>query len=108
MVDNQSKRPEEVILRRAVARLRAGIMAVTFGMTGGVGLFLMTSWLVLKGGEKVGLHLRLLGNYLPGYTVTWAGAFLGLVYGVVIGAILGASIGWTYNMIVDFRERPNG
>jgi hypothetical protein len=96
---------EEVILRRAVARLRAGVMAVTFGMTGGAGLFIATIWLVVRGGENVGQHLGLLSNYLPGYSVTWAGAILGLLYGLVIGGVIGAAIAWIYNMIVHARER---
>jgi len=105
MVRAGHERPEDLILRRAVARLRAGVMAVTFGLTGGVGLFVATIWLVLRGGQDVGRHLGLLGNYLPGYTVTWVGATLGLLYGLVVGAVLGASLAWTYNMIALYRGR---
>jgi hypothetical protein len=95
---------EDVILRRAVARLRAAVMAVTFGMTGGVGLFVATAWLLIRGGQNVGQHLGLLSNYLPGYSVTWPGAFLGLIYGALLGAIIGATIAWTYNQIALSRS----
>ena len=50
-------------LNRAVARLRAGVMAVVFGMFGGGSLFLATVWLLLRGGENVGKHLSLLHHY---------------------------------------------
>ena len=79
-------------------------MAITFGLTGGVGLFVATAWLLIRGGENVGQHLGLLGNYLPGYAVTWPGAVLGLLYGIVGGAALGASIAWTYNALVLARH----
>ena len=95
---------EDLILRRAVARLRAAVMAVTFGMTGGVGLFIATAWLLVRGGKNVGQHLGLLGNYLPGYSVTWVGAFLGLAYGAVVGGLIGAAIAWTYNTIALSRN----
>lgn len=98
--------PELIVLRRAVARLRGGIMAITFAMTGGLTLFLVTSWLLMRGGENVGQHLGLLSHYLPGYSVTWTGAMLGLLYGLLIGGAIGASIAWTYNMIVVFRDKP--
>jgi hypothetical protein len=103
-MEEHSLQREEAILRQAVARLRAAVMAVTFGLTGGVGLFLATAWLLLRGGENVGQHLGLLSNYLPGYAVTWAGAFLGLAYGVLLGAVIGASIAWIYNRIASARD----
>jgi hypothetical protein len=94
---------EQRTLRRAVARLRAGIMAVTFGMAGGVGLFVATIWLVLRGGDRVGPHLGLLANYLPGYSVTWGGAVLGLFEGGLVGALVGATVAWLYNSFASWR-----
>jgi hypothetical protein len=82
-------------------------MAVTFGMTGGAGLFIATVWLLIRGGENVGQHLGLLRNYLPGYSVTWGGALLGLVYGAAVGAVIGASIAWIYNMIALYRNNES-
>lgn len=94
---------EQRLLGRAVARLRAGIMAVTFGMAGGIGLFIATIWLVLKGGERTGPHLGLLANYLPGYSVTWGGAVLGLLEGGLVGAMVGATVAWLYNSFASWR-----
>ena len=90
-------------LRAAVARLRAGVMAVVFGMTGGALLFLATVWLVIRGGPNVGKHLRLLSNYFPGYTVTWGGAVMGFLYGAAVGAVVGWLVAWVYNWVAGRR-----
>ena len=95
---------EEELIHKAVARLRANIMAVVFGMLGGTGLFVATIWLLVRGGQQVGLHLNLLGNYFPGYQVTWGGSVLGFVYGALAGAAIGWSVAWIYNRVVDLRH----
>jgi hypothetical protein len=95
---------EEELLRAAVARLRASVMAVVFGLTGGTGLFVATVWLVIRGGEKVGQHLSLLGNYFPGYSVTWAGSAIGFAYGASFGMIIGWSVARIYNFIASSRN----
>lgn len=88
----------------AVARIHAGVLAVVCGVIGGVGLFLMTAWLVIKGGPTVGPHLQLLGEYFYGYTVTWTGSLVGLFYGAVVGAAVGWMIGTIYNGVVTLRR----
>ena len=90
---------ERALIRRAVARLRAGILAVVFAMMTGAGLFVATAWLLVKGGENVGATLGLLGNYLPGYAVTWPGAIVGLLYGAAIGGVAGWSLARIYNRL---------
>jgi hypothetical protein len=95
-------------LRTAIARLRASIVAVVFGLTAGGGLMVATAWLVIRGGEEVGPHLGLLRHYLPGYSVTWPGAMLGLIYGTLIGAIVGFAVAWVYNRIADGRQAGGG
>lgn len=76
-------------------------MAIVFGMVGGVGLFLATVWLLIKGGDPVGPTLGLLGNYFPGYAVTWPGALIGFVYGALVGGIAGWSTAWIYNRVAS-------
>jgi len=95
---------EQELIRTATVRLRSRVMAMVFGMLGGTGLFVATIWLVARGGHDVGVHLALLGNYFPGYTVTWTGAFVGLFYGALLGAIAGWSVAWLYNQVVDRRS----
>jgi hypothetical protein len=87
------------LVAAAVARLRAGIMALVFAFCGGTGLFLATVWLLVRGGKKVGEHLGLLANYFPGYRVSWAGSLVGLVYGALLGGAVGYSLAWIYNRL---------
>ncbi len=88
---------EEREVRRAILRLNAQAWGVSFGMLLGIGLFVATAVLVMKGGENVGAHLSLLSVYFPGYRVTWPGAFIGFVYAFVLGYALGRLIGTIYN-----------
>lgn len=90
---------------RAITRMHAGVLALTCGFIGGVGLCGMTVWLLLKGGPHVGAHLQLLRHYFIGYSVTWPGSIVGLFYGALLGAIVGWSIGCIYNGMVYLRHR---
>ena len=95
---------ERVVVARAIARLRAWIVAVVTGMVTGAGLFVATLWLVIKGGERVGQNLSLLSNYFPGYSVTWSGSLVGLGYGALSGAVLGWTVARLYNAMADWRH----
>lgn len=97
--------PDLAQIRRPVVRLQAFVLGISGAVLGGSGLFVMTVWLLVKGGEQVGPHLSLLGQYFPGYSVTWGGAFLGLAYGALVGAVVGAMIGWIYNLVAAARHR---
>ena len=84
---------------RTPARLNARAWGVAMGLLCGLGLFLATNILLLKGGPVVGPRLALLGVYLPGYTVTFAGSLIGLGYGLVIGYAAGWLMGRVYNAL---------
>lgn len=91
-------------LSRAVARIQSTVLALVFGLIGGVGLFAVTVWLLVKGGEHVGSHLQLLNQYFIGYSVSWGGSVIGFFYGALVGGILGWAIGQLYNRIVNYRH----
>ena len=97
--------PEELFLRAAVARLRAGIMATVFALLFGTGLSVATVWLLVRGGPNVGEHLGLLGNYFPGYSVTWPGALLGFFYGGLVGGTVGWLTAWLYNLVAGTADQ---
>ncbi|MEM7199747.1 MAG: hypothetical protein AAF628_05735 [Planctomycetota bacterium] len=97
---------EEQLLEAAVVRLRARILALVIGLVGGVGIFVATASLLIRGGKNVGQHLRLLSNYCPGFTVTWPGAFIGLGYGLLYGAIVGYAVAWIYNRVAGHGAAP--
>jgi hypothetical protein len=92
-------------VNQAVVRLQTGILAVVCALLGGVGLYVMTAWLLIKGGPQVGAHLQLLEHYFIGYSVTWQGSLVGLFYGALVGGAVGWSIGTIYNGIVAIRQR---
>lgn len=83
-----------------LVRLNERAWGLAFGLLCGLGLFLATAILVIRGGATVGPHLGLLGIYLRGYEVTWPGAIVGLVYGLVLGYLAGWAIGALYNRLV--------
>jgi len=99
---------EAEILAAHVARLRASVMAATFALLGGVGLFVATAWLLVRGGDPVGPHLALLSNYFPGYAVTWGGAWIGLGWGALVGGVTGWSLASIYNRLADRRGARRG
>jgi protoporphyrinogen oxidase len=85
-------------LRQAFARLHKAALGVALGTVGGLYLWLATAWLLVRGGDNVGANLRLLGQYLVGFDVTWSGAFIGLAYGFFWGFLLGWMIAYLRNV----------
>jgi hypothetical protein len=92
--------PSEVELHHAIQRLNARAWGIAVALLCSVGLFVATNVLVIKGGSNVGAHLNLLGQYFPGYRVTFVGSLIGFVYTFVLGYILGRLIGTVYNRLV--------
>jgi hypothetical protein len=91
---------EDVALRDAMLRLNGRAWGIAFGLLFGLGLFIATNVLVLKGGPIVGPHLGLLRIYLPGYSVSFVGSLIGFVYMFVIGYAIGRVIGIVYNRMI--------
>lgn len=98
----QPRQTDEI--SRTLVRIKAGALALVCGLIGGVGLFVMTVWLLIQDGPQAGQHLQLLSNYFVGYTVTWPGAFVGLLYGAMTGGGVGWVIGRIYNGVVNARQ----
>lgn len=98
-------RDEARDLTRAVVRIQAKVLAAVCGVMGGAAVFVMTAWLLIKGGPQVGPHLQLLGEFFYGYTVTWKGSLIGFLYGAAIGGAIGWGIGTVYDRIVELRCR---
>jgi ABC-type dipeptide/oligopeptide/nickel transport system permease subunit len=96
--------PDE-LLERAVLRLNGNILGIVLGILGALAIFVATNWLVIKGGDPVGPHLSLLGQYFIGYRVTFVGSLIGMVYAFVVGYLVGRLVGLVYNLVVDVRAR---
>jgi hypothetical protein len=94
---------EKVVLTRLL-QLNATVQGVVTGLITGLAIFIATNWLVLKGGDVVGPHLRLLGQFFIGYDVTFAGSLIGFVYGFAAGFVVGYGVARMYNWIAAFKE----
>jgi len=92
------------LLVARMVRLNATVHGIVLGLVVGLGLFVATLWLVLKGGPVVGPHLALLGQFFIGYRVTLVGSFVGLAYGFVTGFLVAFIVTTLYNWIAGLRE----
>lgn len=83
---------------RAAIRINTKLLALVFGLTAGLLLFIATVVSVVLRALHPGHYefLNLLGVFLPGYEVSVAGAFIGFFWGAVIGAMFGSLVYWAY------------
>ena len=96
---------EEQLIKQAVVRLNGNVIGFVIGTIAALAVFVATNWLVLKGGEVVGPHMRLLDQFFWGYTVTFVGSFIGAAYSFVTGYVCGLLVSWIYNAVVSLRSR---
>ena len=97
---NQLTIEEEQALRRTILRASEQGWGIAIGLLLGLGLFLATVILVVKGGPNPGPHLGLVRIYFPGYTVTWIGSVIGFVYAFVVGYPIGRTVATIYNPLI--------
>jgi len=91
-------------LFKGVLWINSGILGLSLGILFGLGLFIATNFLLIKGGDNVGSHLQLLSQFFIGYKVTFFGSFIGFIYGFIVGTLSGALVSWIYNKFVEFRN----
>ncbi|MGE0126740.1 MAG: NAD(P)/FAD-dependent oxidoreductase [Blastocatellales bacterium] len=91
--------PDEVI-EAVFAKLDPVALGAAFGVVSGLILLLASAALLLKGGPDVGRNLSLLGHYLIGFDVTWAGALLGAGEVGIGGFALGFLVAWLRNWLL--------
>lgn len=99
--------PSDAELKKIVAtrvtQLDAMLHGIVTGLIAGGVIFIATIWLVIKGGDVVGPHLALLGQFFIGYEVTFLGSFVGLAYGFIAGFVLGYVVATLYNWLLRVR-----
>jgi hypothetical protein len=103
MVESTVEKDQEEALQSSMARLNGRAWGIAFGLLLGMGIFIATNLLVLKGGPRVGQHLSLLRVFMPGYRVSFLGSLIGFVYTFVFGYALGRLVGAVYNRLVRTR-----
>ena len=96
--------PDRLIIQ-SFARLDRTAMGVAVGVVFGMTVFGATVILLIKGGTTIGPNLRLLGQYFPGYTVSWSGSVVGLAYGFASGFIFGWSAAFLRNLLLNIYIR---
>lgn len=102
---NNSDHLEES-LGETIARIDLVDFPVAAGLTCGVAILTATAMLLIThtAGEPLAPHLALLGEILPGFSVSWGGSLVGFAYLSVIGGLVAACVGWVYNRIAIARS----
>jgi len=91
-------------LREVFAHFDPVALGTAVGVVTGVGLFLATAILLLKGGDPIGPSLSLLSVYFLGYQVSWSGALLGWLEASIVGFALGYLMAKSINLLVSAYE----
>lgn len=101
------KLPERIdieTVRRVFARYDPVALGAAIGLTAALTVFAATAVLLLKGGDVVGPTLSLLGHYLIGFKVSWAGALVGTVEAGLIGFVFGWVLAALINLVIGIHE----
>jgi protoporphyrinogen oxidase len=91
--------PEKVLIR-AFARMDKLAFAVAVGTICGLLVLTATLWIVGRGGDVLNSHLRLLGQYFIGYTVSVKGGFIAFGYSFFWGFLLGWLFAYLRNLFL--------
>jgi protoporphyrinogen oxidase len=92
---------EDDMILSAFARLDPLALGTALGVVSGLGFFLATAVLLIRGGGVVGPMLALLEHYLAGFETNWVGACLGMIEVGVIGFALGYAVAHLRNGSLD-------
>jgi hypothetical protein len=87
-----------------IVRLEALVQGLAAGLLVGLGFFVATMALVLKGGPVVGPHLVLLSQFFVGYDVSVTGSFVALAWGGFYGFVAGYFVSAVYNWVVALKS----
>ena len=77
--------------------LNTKAFALTCGLICGLGLFVLTWWIIAFDGATG--EPTLVGRIYRGYSITPMGSVFGLIWGFFDGLIGGAIFAWLYNLI---------
>jgi hypothetical protein len=79
--------------------LNVKAFAMTWGLIWGLGLFVITWWIILFEGATG--EQTFLGYVYRGYRVSAVGSLIGLIWGFADGLAAGAIFAWLYNVIAS-------
>lgn len=78
-------------------KLNVKSFALTTGLVWGIGLFLLTWWVIAFDG--ITGEPTLIGRLYRGYCISPTGSIIGLIWAFIDGLIGGAIFAWLYNLI---------
>lgn len=80
-------------------RLNVKSFALSNGLVWGIGLFLLTWWIIAF--EGITGEPTLIGRLYRGYNISPTGSIIGLAWAFFDGLIIGAIFAWLYNVLSD-------
>ncbi|MGP8155001.1 MAG: bacteriophage holin [Smithella sp.] len=83
-------------------KINVKAFALTCGIIWGLGLFLLTWWVIAFDG--ITHEVTLIGRLYRGYNISPLGSLLGLVWGFLDALVGGAIFAWLYNVIAMRSE----
>ena len=83
-------------------KLNVKAFALTAGLLWGVGLFLITWWIIYFDG--ITDEPTLIAKFYRGYSVSPFGSLIGLAWALPDGAIGGALFAWVYNRLAGLAK----
>ena len=78
-------------------KLNVRAFAITCGLMWGIGLFLLTWWVIIFEGSTH--DLLIVGHLYRGYNVSPVGSVIGLVWAFFDALVGGAIFAWLYNLL---------
>jgi hypothetical protein len=85
-------------------KLNVKAFAITCGLWWGIGLFMLTWWVIAFEGATG--DPTLIGRLYRGYNISPLGSFIGLIWAFFDGLAGGAIFAWVYNRLSDWTSRP--
>lgn len=83
-------------------KLNVKAFAFTCAIIWGLGMFLMTWWVIIL--EGAWGDATILAHIYRGYTMSPLGSVIGLLWGLVDGFIGGLVFAWLYNLLVSKKS----
>lgn len=78
-------------------RLNVKAFAIAFGLLWGLGIFVLTWWIIAFEGATG--EVTLIGHVYRGFNISPLGSVIGLLWGLVDGAVGGLVFAWLYNLL---------
>ena len=78
-------------------KLNVRAFALVCGLLWGIGLFLLTWWIIIFEGATG--EATFIGRLYRGYNISPVGSLIGLVWAFIDGLIWGAIFAWLYNLV---------